>query len=139
MVTMQDADNATSTAPGGTGSSSSSGTSGTVTLDGTDLLMFGGVVLLIFGVIYVIARLAPANGLTGASSFVTFARLYGLVTVAVLAVTIAFAAVADEARTAAFAVLGTIAGYLAGASATSTTTKQPGPDSQTTEVTQSGI
>lgn len=32
-----------------------------------------------------------------------------------------------------------VAGKCPNASATSTTTKQPGPDSQTTEVTQSGI
>lgn len=140
MVSMQSTDSATTTAPAGRATDPSLGDGGANLVQGTDLLWFGGVILLVFAIVYVAARLAPAKGLTGPSSYVTFARLYGLVSVALLAVLLTFSSVADDARTAAFAVLGTIAGYLAGASSTSTkTTQEPTDSNPTTEVTQSSI
>src|SRR5687767_438003 len=51
---------------------------------------------------------------------ITFARLFGLLTVAVLAAALAESALELELATAAFTLLGTIAGYLAGASPTPT-------------------
>ncbi|MCP3997396.1 MAG: hypothetical protein GY722_20415 [bacterium] len=73
------------------------------------ILAFGVVILLIFTLIYMWRK--------GVN--VTFARLYGLIVIAVIASALAFAEVTDEARTAAFTLLGTIAGYLAGARAAS--------------------
>jgi Na+/H+ antiporter NhaD/arsenite permease-like protein len=54
---------------------------------------------------------------------ITFARLFGLITVAVLAAALAESKVELQLATAAFTLLGTIAGYLAGASPT----VQPAP------------
>lgn len=79
------------------------------------ILAFGGGALLVLTGVYWFRRRMNA----------TFARMYGLVLVAVLAVALAFADVQDEARTAAFALLGTIAGYLAGAK---TQTQPAAPD-----------
>ena len=71
------------------------------------LLSFGLLVLTVFSITYY--RREKLN--------VTFARLYGLLVVALVAGGLAFAELADDAQTAAFALLGTIAGYLAGARA----------------------
>lgn len=109
-------------------------------LDASDLLWFGVVALVIFGVVFLVTRLRkPASKKTAA--YVTFARLFSLLTVAILATMLAFATVGEEARTAAFAVLGTIAGFLAGAKGTTTSTTQPGavPGSPTTRITESAL
>jgi hypothetical protein len=49
---------------------------------------------------------------------VTFARVYGLLAVAVVGSWLCFVQLAAETRSAAFALLGAVAGYLAGASPT---------------------
>ena len=75
------------------------------------LVGFGGAALLVFTGIYIWRH--PLN--------ITFARLYGLLVIAVLGVFMAFAeGLQDEARTAGFTLLGTIAGYLVGAKPTET-------------------
>ena len=103
-----------------------------------DLLWFGIVALVIFGVVYLVTRLVrPAS--TKPAAYVTFARLFSLLTVAVLATLLAFAAVGEEARTAAFAVLGTIAGFLAGAKGTTTTQTGAVPGAPTTQITESAL
>lgn len=96
-------------------------------LDGEGLLWFAGAILVTFAAVYISGRLFKPRGLTGAATFATFSRMYGLIAVAVLAVLLAYTSVPDEARAAAFALLGTIAGFLAGASGPSkTTTTTPG-------------
>lgn len=123
MVLTQDTESPT-TAPSGEtpGGATDTLTAGSISV--AQLLLFAGVVLAVFAVVYVLARLKQAHGLTGAASYATFARLYGLTTVAILAVLLAFSNVAAESLSAAFALLGTIAGYLAGASSPTTTTTQ---------------
>ncbi len=51
---------------------------------------------------------------------ITFARLFGLITVAFIGAALTFTDVATEFATSAYTLLGTIAGYLAGASPTTT-------------------
>lgn len=84
------------------------------------LLIFGGSALLVFAIIYAVQRL-----LRRGSFNITFARLYGLLAVAILAVGLAFAELGGESKTAAFTLLGTIAGYLAGAKPTETSVGLP--------------
>jgi hypothetical protein len=60
------------------------------------------------------------NGGTRRSFSITFARLFGLITVAFVGAFLTFADVETEFATSAYTLLGTIAGYLAGASATRT-------------------
>jgi len=88
------------------------------------LLLFGVFALAVFSLIY---WFSFNNSLGRRTLNVTFSRLYGLIAVAVLAVALAFAGVNEQSLTAAFTLLGTIAGYLAGAKATEspTTTVQP--------------
>jgi len=90
----------------------------------TQLLWFGAATLGAFAIVY---WFSFNKSLGRRTINVTFSRLYGLITVAVLGVALAFAAVGDESRTAAFTLLGTIAGYLAGAkpSEAPTTTVRP--------------
>jgi hypothetical protein len=84
----------------------------------TGVLIFGGAVVLILTLVFLVRR----------DDFNTsFGRIYALLALASLAVALAFANIASEAKTAAFTLLGTIAGYLAGAKA-----------SETTETTTSG-
>ena len=52
----------------------------------------------------------------------TFSRIYALIAVATLGVGLGFASISDTARTADFTLLGTIAGYLAGATMKTATT-----------------
>lgn len=80
------------------------------------ILAFGVVVLAIFSSIYFVRR----------NINVTFARLFGLAVVAVLGVALAFTDLTDAARTAAFTLLGAIAGYLAGAKASTHVTEGDG-------------
>lgn len=61
----------------------------------------------------VIIRLLTTKRLT-----VTFARLYGLIATAGLGVTLAALNADTDSKTAAFTLLGTVAGYLAGAKPT---------------------
>jgi hypothetical protein len=76
------------------------------------LLWFSGGILALFVVVVVVTGGRRAS----TSRFRSIARIYALLSVAGLGVGLAFASLSDNARTAAFTVLGTIAGYLAGAS-----------------------
>lgn len=82
-----------------------------------------GLILLGFAAAYL---LSPKVG--GKHSAIhmspTFARIYGLLATAGLGTAVAFSSIEEGARNAAYAVLGAIAGYLAGAKTTpaSTTT-----------------
>lgn len=76
----------------------------------TGVLIFAGAAVLVFAVVYAFGRWRFKSTLN-----ITFARLYALMVIATLAVVVTFADVPTEAKTAAFALLGTIAGYLAGA------------------------
>ncbi len=57
---------------------------------------------------------------------ITFARLFGLISVAFIGASLTFTNIETEFATSAYTLLGTIAGYLAGASPTSTTGPTPG-------------
>ena len=101
-----------------------SGGVGTVVNGDNDLkwlLWFGVFALGLLILVYLWRRSLSAN----------FSKMYGLVLIAILAVSLAFADIGDAAKTAAFTLLGTVAGYLAGAKpqqATTTTTAQGGGD-----------
>lgn len=73
------------------------------------VLIFSG--LLVFGLVAI--RVFTKKKIT-----VTFARLYGLMGVAALGVVLATTNALTESKTAAFTLLGTVAGYLAGAKPT---------------------
>jgi hypothetical protein len=98
------------------------------------VILFGAGSLVIFSFVYFYFDPRPKiNGSTpgGANQHrrrhfnITFARLFGLITVAVLAAALAESSLESELATAAFTLLGTIAGYLAGANPT--TGPAPGP------------
>lgn len=76
-----------------------------VNADLVAVLALGAAALIIFTAVYVIRRQVSA----------TFSRIYALIAVATLGVGLGFASISDTARTAGFTLLGTIAGYLAGA------------------------
>lgn len=84
------------------------------------ILVFGGAALFL-----VLISLLHRNwGRRGRKVFVSqFGRVYGLIVIATLAAALALSAVDDEAKSGAFALLGTIAGYLA---ASSRITPSPG-------------
>jgi hypothetical protein len=98
------------------------------------VVSFGGGATLIFAALYAFhlngqfklrKALKEQQALPPASSYsfsfsVTFARLYGLLVVAVVGALLAFSSTGSDLVTAAFTLLGTIAGYLAGASSTAT-------------------
>jgi hypothetical protein len=69
------------------------------------VLALGALALVIFAVVYLQDKKLSA----------TFARIFALIVVAVLGVGLGFASISDASRTAAFTLLGTVAGYLAGA------------------------
>jgi hypothetical protein len=73
------------------------------------ILWFGGIALV------VVAVIQGVRVFKGGSFGATFARMYGLILIATLAAVLVFADVDDESKTGAFTLLGTIAGYLAGA------------------------
>jgi hypothetical protein len=75
-----------------------------------------------FGAFVLVAVTYVAVRLTGRAGPVTLIRVMALMFVVVAAVVLAFGSFATETKTAAFTVLGTIAGYLA-ASRTPGTTK----------------
>jgi hypothetical protein len=81
----------------------------------------GGGALLLFSAVYYFYD-SPWNRAPKSTSLphfnITFARLFGLITVAVLGVGLAFANVKESFAASAFTLLGTIAGYLAGAKPT---------------------
>ncbi len=81
------------------------------------VLVFAGLVVL--GLVLI--RLFSSKKIT-----VTFARLYGLLAIAALAVVLATTNALTESKSAAFTLLGTVAGYLAGAKPTTV----PNTDSQ---------
>jgi hypothetical protein len=80
----------------------------------------GGAALLLFAVVYIIVRFKGTGVLS-----VTFARTYALIAVVALGVLLAFSNAANDAKIAAFTLLGTVAGFLAGVKNTSTTTTTP--------------
>jgi hypothetical protein len=91
------------------------------------VILFGAGSLVIFSAVYFYFDPRPkvkeraAEGMLqhGRRHFnITFARLFGLITVAVLAAALAESTLETELATAAFTLLGTIAGYLAGANPT---------------------
>lgn len=133
--------------PSATPSSGTGGESGrSVEAASSDLLtmaLLAAFFVFVFAAVYLWPRTGK-NGAPGRPAMApTFARVYGLLVVAAFAVTLAFASVGEEGRTAAFTVLGAIAGYLAGAKSTTTTTKPAGPDTPTDQtgvtVTESGL
>ncbi|MDO8151318.1 hypothetical protein [Isoptericola sp. b408] len=98
------------------------GSSGAEALDA--LLWFGLIAIIVGCAIYVLV--VWGNKAKG----ITFIRLYALMVVAVLAAILAITNVVNESTAAAFALLGTIAGYLAGKrDETKTTTTPPAPAS----------
>ena len=64
------------------------------------------------------------------SRFRTFGRLFALIAVAGLGTALAFSNVSDAAKTAAFTLLGTIAGFLASVTNSSETTSDSGTASK---------
>jgi hypothetical protein len=92
------------------------------------VMWFGGTALLLFSLIYFFfdrGRRPRAEGAGGQQRLspvrpfnITFARLFGLMTVAVLGTALALSATDDKLASSAFTLLGTVAGYLAGAKAT---------------------
>jgi hypothetical protein len=78
-----------------------------VNSDSTELL----IAILAFGVV---ALLATAYVHKQKELNVYFVKLFGLLFIGTLAAAIVFADLADETRTGAYTILGTIAGYLAG-------------------------
>jgi hypothetical protein len=99
-------------------------------------LGFGAFALIVVGVgAYVLARTesspshasAVEGGEPQSSTFVPFARTGGLIVIATLAAALTLSNIDVDAKTGAFALLGTIAGYLA-ATATGRRTGSNGPD-----------
>jgi len=92
------------------------------------IVAFGAGALLVFAAVYFFydrfdRRKASSDAAPVAVRpfNITFARLFGLLTVAVLGVGLALNSSADkELAASAFTLLGTVAGYLAGAKATTT-------------------
>jgi asparagine N-glycosylation enzyme membrane subunit Stt3 len=85
------------------------------------------VALVWFGVFAIVVGCAiyALVVLTGKAKGITFIRLYALVVIAVLAAMLAVTNVTGEAKAAAFTLLGTIAGYLAGKRDETTTRTTP--------------
>lgn len=75
-----------------------------VNTDLVGVLALGALALIIFAVVYLREKQVSA----------TFARIFALIVVAALGVGLGFASISDASRTAAFTLLGTVAGYLAG-------------------------
>lgn len=113
-----------STAPSPSPSTSPPSNGEAIGTGGVDAL----VALLWFGVFAIVVGCAiyALVVLKGKAKGITFIRLYALIVVAVLATMLAVTDVAGEAKAAAFTLLGTIAGYLAGKrDETTTTTTKP--------------
>ncbi|WP_431837855.1 hypothetical protein [Cellulomonas sp. Y8] len=89
---------------------------------GADFVSGAGFLAFAFGAFLVVAGTYVLLRLRGKEGPVTLVRVMALMFVVVAAVVLAFGSVASETKTAAFTVLGTIAGYLA-ASRTPGTTK----------------
>jgi drug/metabolite transporter superfamily protein YnfA len=109
---------------------------------GTDLkwlIVLAVVVLVGFVVVYVASNVV-GNG-NGFRRFPTFARVYSLLAIVFVAAALAFASVSDSSRSAAYAVLGAVAGYLAGQKNTTTTVQDPGdqPGGRVTTITEDGL
>ncbi|MFI5712956.1 hypothetical protein [Kribbella sp. NPDC051620] len=99
------------------------------------ILVFGFGTLLLFGGIYLFIDRRRRDRSKGHFN-ITFARLFGLITVAVLGGSLAFLGKDEQFTTSAFTLLGTIAGYLAGAKATTGPPVPPdegGPDKPAAE------
>jgi hypothetical protein len=85
------------------------------------VVLFGGGALLLFSAVYYFYDSPwnrPARSTNLPHFNITFARLFGLISVAVLGVGLAFSNVNSTFAASAFTLLGTIAGYLAGAKPT---------------------
>jgi len=89
---------------------------------GAGFVSGAGFLAFAFGAFLVVAGTYVLLRLRGKEGPVTLVRVMALMFVVVAAVVLAFGSVASETKTAAFTVLGTIAGYLA-ASRTPGTTK----------------
>lgn len=98
------------------------------------VVWFGSGALILFSAVYFFfdSRASTKRAAAGAKGelkrrpfSITFARLFGLLTVAVLAAALATGSVPMELGTAAFTLLGTIAGYLAGAKPTGSAAPAP--------------
>jgi hypothetical protein len=102
------------------------------------IVLFGVVTLLIFTFTYFFYERGGAHsshdGLRRRPFNITFARLFGLITVAFIGASLTFTDIPTELATSAFTLLGTIAGYLAGASPTATpVAAEPSPGLVSTE------
>jgi hypothetical protein len=73
-------------------------------------LGFGAFALLLVGIIQFVTS-GQTDG--EATTFVPFARTYGLIVIATLAAALTLSTIDLDSKTGAFALLGTIAGYLA--------------------------
>ncbi len=110
------------------------------------ILVFGAGALVLFSFVYFFfdraRKSAMANGKEthGSRPFsITFARLFGLITIGILGVGLSFSTDKDSLAASGFTLLGTIAGYLAGAKATSTRSavrrdEPPGNQSETVAI-----
>ena len=86
--------------------------------DATDVLVFGGVALVLVAALQ-LARMFLADSPKGSPITSNFIRLFGLILVSTLGVALVFADNVSEAvSSGAFTLLGAVAGYLAGAKAT---------------------
>lgn len=97
------------------------------------VMVFGAGALVLFALVYFFfdrtGRAGPGEASTHATRRrpfnITFARLFSLMTVGVLGVGLALSDADAKLAASGFTLLGTIAGYLAGAKAT-TVTESPG-------------
>lgn len=81
----------------------------------TMLLLFGGLALVLLAV------LQGIRVFKGGKFTTNFSKSYGLIVLATFGVALATATVSDTAKSAAYGLLGTIAGYLAGSKASTST------------------
>ncbi len=88
---------------------------GTSNEDFIGIIALGALALVIFTAVYIKEKKVSA----------TFARVFALIVVAILAVTLGFANISGTTQTAGFTLLGTIAGYLAGTRTQVATTSKP--------------
>ncbi|NHB85771.1 hypothetical protein G7085_17525 [Tessaracoccus sp. HDW20] len=91
---------------------------------------------LLFTIAYGWPRTNGSGGSVKRTLSPTFARVYGLITLAILAVTTVLLTSNKEVLTGVFTLFGTIAGYLAGSKAEQVGGTPPtAPDAPTTQAT----
>jgi hypothetical protein len=96
------------------------------------VVIFGGGALVVFSAIYYFYDHSPGKPADKGSGAIphfniTFARLFALMTVAVLGSILAFSKVSAQFAGSAYTLLGTVAGYLAGAKPTVAAAPAPAP------------